>query len=132
MTDQRLYEKESGFSWRRAAMLAAGLALAVAISLVPVRDAEASYGGSAVDSDGYVPVVSTCYGGYGTGYYHWVSDGYSVQGTIYVDDCLLRDLGAGPNDRAHIIAHEQGHAAGYGHSSDPYSVMYPTYTITGT
>lgn len=29
--------------------------------------------------------------------------------------------------RCTIITHEWGHARGYGHSSDPYNVMYPTY-----
>lgn len=131
MTEHETYEPALFTGIQQAAAILACIVLAAVIALVSARDAEASSGG-AVDSDGYVPIVSTCYSGYGLGAYHWYSDGYSVQGTIYVDDCLLRDLGGGPNDRARVIAHEQGHAAGYGHSYDPYSVMYPTVSITGT
>ncbi len=86
------------------------------------------------DSDGYVPVYSVCYSGYGyLAYYAWESDGYgTVTGAIYVDDCLLADYGAGPYDRERVIDHEMGHTFGLAHSSDPDSYMYPYYTVTGT
>jgi hypothetical protein len=75
------------------------------------QGAEASTRGWA-DSNGYVPVYSVCYSGIGAlAYYSWFSDGYGhVVGTIYVDDCLLADYGAGPYDRQRVIDHEMGYA----------------------
>ncbi len=108
------------------------LFMAVAATLIMANAANASYEYSPVDSDGYVPVYSTCFAGSQVGYYSWYSDGYTVSGAIYVNDCYLQSLGAGPNDRARVIEHEMGHAQGLPHSSDPSSVMYPVYTITGT
>ena len=110
-----------------------GLVAAVAVAAAMAQGAEASAGGWA-DSDGYVPVYSVCYSGTGAfAYYSWYSDGYgNVVGTIYVDDCLLADYGAGPYDRQRVIDHEMGHARGLPDSSDPASYMYAYYTVTGT
>lgn len=110
-----------------------GLLAAVAVAAVMTQGAEASAGGWA-DSDGYVPVYSVCYSGTGyLAYYSWYSDGYgNVVGTVYVDDCLLADYGAGPYDRQRVIDHEMGHARGLPDSSDPASFMYAYYTVTGT
>jgi hypothetical protein len=104
-----------------------GLLTAMVIALAMAEDASASFGEVMTDSDGYVPVYSVCYSG--TGYLAYYG---TVYGTVYVDDCLLADYGAGPYDRQMIIAHEMGHARGLPHSSDPNSYMYPYYTITGT
>ncbi len=117
---------------RRLTKLAAAGALAAAMTLGTAQDAEASYGGSMADSDGYVPVYSTCYPGNQLGYYSWYFDGYTTYGEIYINECALQALGAGPNDRARVIEHEMGHARGLGHSSDPNSIMYPVTMITGT
>jgi hypothetical protein len=40
-------------------------------------------------------------------------------------------MAAGPEDRARVLEHELEHAEGYGHSEDPYDVMYPQMLITG-
>lgn len=117
---------------RRTAALAACIVLAAIMALASARDAEASYGSHVPDSDGYVPVQSTCYPGSQVGYYSWYSTGSEVFGTIYVNDCAIQALGGGPNDRARVIAHERGHALGLPHSSNPNSVMYPLVYMTGT
>ncbi len=111
-----------------------GLLAAVAMVAVMADGAFASDGSAMPDTDGYVPVYSVCYSGTGyLAYYAWEYDGYgTVDGAVYVDDCLLADYGAGPYDRQRVIDHEMGHARGLPHSSDPNSYMYPYYTLTGT
>lgn len=115
-----------------AKRLVLGLLAAVAAAIVLADEASASPGPVRADSDGYVPVYSACYPGYELSSYSWYHDGYATYGAIYVNDCALERLGAGPYDRERVITHEQGHAAGLPHSSDPNSYMYPYYTITGT
>lgn len=118
---------------RRIAMLAsASVLLAMVLATATAREADASYGGGIADSDGYVPVYSTCYAGNQLGYYSWYFDGYATYGTIYINDCVLQALGAGPYDRQLVIEHEMGHSRGLLHSTNPYDVMYPISEITGT
>jgi len=117
---------------RTAKLWSVGLLLAVAVAVAMPEKAEASSEGWWVDSDGYVPVYSACYPGVELGYYDAYYDGYAVYGTIYINDCALQRLGAGPYDREQIIAHEMGHARGLPHSPDPNSYMYWWYDITGT
>ncbi len=121
-----------GMALRSLKLLVASLLAAVAVAAVMADGASASSGSSVADSDGYVPTYSVCYAGYEVGYYEWYSDGYAVYGAIYINDCALTRLGAGPYDRQQVVAHELGHSRGLLHSSDPYSYMYPYYTITGT
>ncbi len=121
----------TGVVLRTVKLLVLALLTAAAIAALMPERAEASYGGWA-DSDGYVPVYSACYPGVELGYYEWYYDGYAVYGTIYINECALARLGAGPNDRQHVIDHEMGHAWGLTHSPDPDSYMYWYYDITGT
>ena len=109
-------------------LLMAVLLAVVAVALaVPGRaDAQESF---VADSDGYVPTYYSCFAGGGVGYYSWYNDGYTTYGEITVDSCLMDSLGAGPADYDRVLAHEQGHAAGFGHSSDPNSIMYPYHTF---
>lgn len=111
----------------RALKLAAAVLFAsVALALI-ADDANAQ-----MDSDGYVPVYYSCWAGGEVGLYTWTSDGYTTSGTITINQCLLDSKGAGPTDYQNVIAHEMGHSQGLGHSSDPYSTMYPTTPITGS
>lgn len=118
----------------RAAKLFLAIVAVAAVMLVTVavEEAKASGGSVAVDSDGYVPVYSSCSTDNWLGYYSWYYDGYAVYGTIYINDCALAWYGAGSGDRQRVVSHEMGHAWGYGHSLDPYNVMYPVHAITGT
>lgn len=65
-------------------------------------------------------------------YYSWTNDGYATYGTIAIDDCALDAMGAGPQDRERVLAHERGHANGLLHSDNPGDLMYPVVPITGT
>ncbi len=82
---------------------------------------------------GAIPVYSTCYElGGDVGYYEWALDGHgNYTDAIYIDECALEDLGAGPYDYERVLAHEVGHANGESHSSDPSETMYPQLQIWG-
>ena len=109
---------------RGAIKLVAAATVVALIPLIVPQKADAQYSITA-DSDGYVPVYDVCFAGPEVGYYSWYNDGYTTFGEISIDSCLLDSYGASPADYDRVLAHEQGHAAGYGHSSDPNSIMYP-------
>lgn len=113
---------------RAAKLSAAGLVAAAALALA-ANEAQAQ---SQADTDGYVPTYSVCYATNELGFYSYTTDGYTTEGVIYINDCALQRLGAGPNDRQRVLEHEWGHAIGLPHSSDPSHYMYPYETITGT
>jgi len=64
--------------------------------------------------------------------YSWTNDGFATYGEILIDDCALDAMGAGPEDRERVLAHERGHANGLLHSDNPDDLMYPVVPITGT
>ena len=66
------------------------------------------------------------------GVYTWYNDGYATYGEISIDDCALDAMGAGPEDRERVLAHERGHADGLPHSDDPNDLMYPVVLIEGS
>ncbi|MCA1718728.1 MAG: matrixin family metalloprotease [Actinobacteria bacterium] len=79
------------------------------------------------------PIYNTCYElGGSVGYYEWAVDEHgNFTDAIYLDNCALDDLGAGPSDYEQVLEHEQGHAQGLSHSSAPSDTMYPEMLITG-
>lgn len=98
----------------------AGLFVAGAMAAVVPNRAEAT------------PIYSVCYPGDEVGYYEWYDDGQgNFTDSIGINDCALDSMGAGSEDRARVLEHELEHAQGYGHSDDPYDVMYPHILITG-
>jgi hypothetical protein len=72
-------------------------------------------------------------------WYHWDRHEYpdgseKVWGTIYLDECKLRDRGAGPEDEKNFIDHELGHAAGWEHGQgtpETNPAYYPDVEVTG-
>ena len=115
--------------WAMRLMIVGGMA--AILMMMSTTEAHASYGTSHADSDGYIPVTHSCWAGNTLGLYDWSSNGYTTWGTVVINECALDRMGAGPMDRQRVIAHERGHGRGLAHSSNPYSVMYPVYRITG-
>ncbi len=109
--------------WGAQASLAAALVVAVVVGTTAVT-ADDAYA---------TPIYSTCYdGGNEIGYYEWYDDGQgNFTDGIYINECALDAMGAGPLDRQRVVQHELGHADGHDHSSDPYDVMYPQMVIWG-
>ncbi len=108
---------------RRGAKLFVGaILLGAALALTIAKPASAT------------PVYSTCYGlGGDVGSYEWAVDEQGNQtDAIYIDECALDDLGAGPADYEKVLEHESGHAAGLPHSLDTSDTMYPVLWIEGT
>ncbi len=126
MVERMMYSLPGGRALKLGVM---GIFLAVVLAVAAPDEADAAP--LSVDSDGYVPVYSTCVAGSQLGFYNWNWDGYETAGYILVNDCALQSYGAGPMDRQRVIAHERGHAVGLPHSSNPSSVMYPVITISG-
>jgi len=85
------------------------------------------------DSDGYVPLYRDCLpNDLGALYLPYTYDGVTVEGGIVVNECAIERLGVGPTDLERLIAHEGGHSRGLLHSDDPYDIMYPYLSVTGT
>lgn len=108
----------------------AGLCVALVLALTATK-ADASVGPVRADSDGYVPVSYTCFGGGAAGTYNWFFDGSQTYGKVTINKCLLDSLGAGPQDFARVLAHEMGHSRGLLHNSYASSAMQPVLFITG-
>ena len=83
---------------------------------------------------GATPIYNTCYGlGGDLGSYEWaVDEDGNYTDVIHIDECALEDLGGGPTDYERVLEHEQGHAAGVPHSSEPSDTMHPVLWIEGT
>ena len=116
----------SGRVGRVVKLALVALLVASSLAFATPRDARAM-----ADSDGYVPVTYGCYAGGEAGLYSWYFDGYTTYGAITINQCALQRLGAGIQDFARVLAHEEGHAAGLPHSLDPTSIMYPYLLLTG-
>lgn len=79
------------------------------------------------------PIYSTCYSGDEVGRYEWAIDEYgNFTDSIYMNECALESLGAGPEDYQRVLEHELGHAQGLDHSSVTSDTMYPVIDIWGT
>lgn len=95
----------------------AAVTVALVMALMMSQEAKAA----PADSDGHIPVVSSCFAGNAGAIYKaswYVSPNgtpYNVQGVIYLNECRLAELGAGPQDRQNVIAHEKAHARGWDH-----------------
>ncbi len=88
------------------------------------------------DTNGSVKLVKMCEpegnpkwnneGGAWVGRYGWKTirdesgNVKEIQGTIYLNECRMRDLGYTPEERLGVIQHERGHARGWDHGEgDP-------------
>jgi hypothetical protein len=84
------------------------------------------------DSDGYVPLYRTCLDNDLGAVYVPYYDGYSIIGSIVINDCAIERFGVGPTDLQNLIEHEAGHARGLLHTDDPDDIMHPYLEVTGT
>ena len=84
------------------------------------------------DSDGYVPLYHDCLDNDLGAVYVPYYDGYSIIGSIVINDCAIERFGVGPTDLQKLIEHEAGHARGLLHTDDPDDIMYPYLPVTGT
>lgn len=120
-----MMERWTKLDIRAVKLCVAGLCMALVMALA------AEEAGASADSDGYVPVAYSCFGGGSVGMYNWLSVGGQTYGRVTVNQCLLESLGAGPQDYARVIAHEMGHSKGLLHSSYVSSIMNPVMFILG-
>ena len=125
-----MIERWTRLDIRAVKLCVAGLCMAL-VMVLAAEEADASVGPVSVDSDGYVPVTYSCFGGSAVGTYNWFSVGGQTYGRVTVNQCLLESLGAGPQDYARVIAHEMGHSKGLLHSSYASSIMNPVMFILG-
>lgn len=125
-----MLERRSRLDVRAVKLCVAGLCMVLVMALT-AQEAGASTGPVSVDSDGYVPVVYSCFGGGAVGFYSWFFNGGQTYGKVIINRCLLNSLGAGPQDFARVVAHEMGHARGLVHNHHASSFMNPVIFITG-
>jgi hypothetical protein len=102
------------------------------LSTLRTEELEAIHGGvhyNRPDADGYVPEYYGRWGGRWLGY---TATYAGNQRAIFYDTYNMRN--AGPNDWAHVRAHERAHARGWDHGQGTpcqNAAFNPYYRITG-